>query len=65
MGSRSSCDFPDEVKEKRIAAASIRSIWRPAAMEVTVDCNRVDCESETDRDCSKELNEWETVNTKH
>lgn len=48
MGSRSSCDFPDEVKEKRIAAASIRSIWRPAAMEVTVDCNRVDCESESE-----------------
>lgn len=64
MGCRSSCDFPDEVKEKRIAAASIRSIWRPAAMEVIVDCNRGDCE--TDRETvAKNSNEWETVNTKH
>lgn len=39
MGSRSSCDFPDEVKEKRIVVASIRSIWRPAvavAMAYTI-----------------------------
>lgn len=30
MGSGSSCDFADEMKEKRIVVASIRSIWRPA-----------------------------------
>lgn len=30
MGSGSSCDFADEMKEKTIMVASIRSIWRPA-----------------------------------
>lgn len=61
MGSRSSCDFPDEVKEKRIVVASIRSIWRPAvavAMAYTTEWTvRL-----TERLCRKQLNEWETVN---